>query len=204
MVSPSNLFNSAFMSLICVSLFSCGTSVTQNDNLNLAIEFLGVEDLSYFYIEENGNHVIFTEKISGERFICIVSDNNYVKTYKYFNSAEDSYTMSFYNDSTLANDYNIQLLNTAPPISSWPTNEPIEFTFPKIPFGWQTLLLNSKNAKGKSTTIDSVKIVDGKCTIKIPFSSLEKNGFGLSFRFKSKYSKYSVMQEWVFGNVLLK
>ena len=186
--------SSALIIFIGIGLLSCETTKSKTEKFDIAVGFLGIKDISNYHVKEDGNAVIVKDKISDERFICTISDSLYVKTYKYFSSRDDSFAMSFYNDSTLVNDYDLNVQRTNPSVSNWPTDSVIEFFFPKIPFGHQTLLLNYKNGKGKSLTIDSVKIINGKCSLKIPFNDLEEYGFGLAF----KYCKYVTIREWVF------
>ncbi|MFY0673102.1 MAG: hypothetical protein JXQ87_06840 [Bacteroidia bacterium] len=197
-------FFQAWIIFFLVTISSCKPSGNGSENIDLAVNFLGIKDINNYTINEKGNNVILNNNETDERFICTLSDSNYVKSYKYYISEDDSFKMSFHNDSTLINDYNLNVLRTNPSVSNWPTDSVIEFFFPKIPFGQKTLLLNYKDAKGKSTTIKSVKIINGKCSLKIPFSDLEEHGFGLSYKFKTKYYKYITMREWLFGNVILK
>ncbi|MGB0431984.1 MAG: hypothetical protein ACPGLV_16030 [Bacteroidia bacterium] len=189
----------AWIFVIILAVSSCTSNDKKSDNLELAVNFLGIKNVSNYDVKEKGNSVILNDKKSDEQFICTVSDSNYIKTYKYYSSSDDSFIMSFHNDSILVNDFSIDLLEISPSAANWPTDEVIEFTFPRIPFGRKTLRLIDKDSIGTSTIIDSVNVVDGKASFQIPFELVSENGFSISYRFSSKYSKFSIENEHVFS-----
>jgi hypothetical protein len=199
MVSISNLFQTAFIILICASLFSCGTSENKSDNLDLTVNFLEIKDINNFNIRENGIQVIFEDKISNDRYICFVSDSNYIKTYKHISPSGDSLEVFFWNRDVINDNYAVDIIKIEPPTSKWPTSEPIEFSFPKILFGKKTLFLTKYDSIGNSIQIDSAKIFNGNAILKIPFDEVMNSGFSIVHSHESKYSKYQNQSEHVFG-----